>query len=111
MVIFDCLHATTETNLHKLKLLKTGRKVYFSERDFSIPLKPRPNSYIVYEMKRQFPSILIIDLNDAMCKDRKCDLEIDNTIVYRNFNHLNTSGAELIAKRYIELKGNPLKNL
>ena len=111
VIIFDCLRATTETNLHKLKLLKTGRKVYFSGRDFSIPFKPRPNSYIVYEMKRQFPAILVIDLNDAMCKDGKCALEIDNTIVYRNFNHLNTSGAELIAKQYLKLKENPLKNL
>ena len=62
-------------------------------------------------MKRQFPAILVIDLNDAMCKDGKCALEIDNTIVYRNFNHLNTSGAELIAKQYLKLKENPLKNL
>jgi SGNH domain (fused to AT3 domains) len=111
VVIFDCLRNTTEMNLHKLKLLKTGRKVYFPERDFSIPLYPRPSSYIVYEMKRRFPSILIIDLNDAMCKDGKCDLEIENTIVYRNFSHLNTSGAVLIAKKYLQLKGNPLKKL
>jgi hypothetical protein len=44
-----------------------------------------------------------------MCKDGKCDLEIEKTIAYRNFNHLNTSGAELMAKKYIQLKGNPLK--
>ena len=111
IVIFDCLRTTTEMNLHKLKLLKTGRTIYFSERDFSIPFYKRPNNYIVYEMKRRFPSILIIDLNDAMCNDGKCGLELENTIVYRNFSHLNTSGAKLIAEKYLRLKGNPLKNI
>ena len=109
IVIFDCLRPTTVVNLHKAKLYKSGNKVFFKDRDFSIPYTPRPNDYIVYELKRKFPSVQIIDLNDAMCKDGKCNLEIEKTIAYRNFNHLNTSGAELIAKKYIQLKGNPLK--
>jgi hypothetical protein len=98
-------------NLHKSKLLKAGLPTYFTQRDFSIPAYPRPYSYIVYEMKRKFPSIIIIDLNDVMCHNGKCELEIDSTIVYRNGNHLNTSGARLIGERYLKLKGNPLKKL
>jgi len=109
VVIFDCLRATTELNLHKAKLLKSGNKVFFSDTDFSIPMHERPKEYIVYVMKQKFPELIVINLNDAMCKDGKCDIQINNTIVYRNFNHLNTSGAEMIAKKYIELKGNPLK--
>lgn len=111
VVIFDCLRATTVINLHKAKLFKSGEKVFFKERDFTIPFTPRPYDYIVYALKRKFPSILVIDLNDTMCKDGKCDIELEKTIVYRNFNHLNTSGAELMAKKYIRLKGNPLKNI
>ena len=109
VVIFDCLRASTELNLHKAKLVKSGNRVFFNETDFSIPKYERPKDYIVYFMKQKFPELMVIDLNDAMCKDGKCEIQLDNTIVYRNFNHLNTSGAEMMAKKYIELKGNPLK--
>lgn len=111
IVIFDGLRKIDESNLHKAKLVKAALPIYFSKKDFSIPCLPRPYNYIVYEMKRKFPSIIVIDLNDVMCKDGKCDLEINNTIVYRNTNHLNTSGAQLIGEKYLKLKGNPLKNL
>ena len=111
IVLFDCLRSTSEMDLHKLKLLKTGQTVFFTQRDFSITFTRRVQNYIVYELKRKFPAIIVIDLNDAMCKDSKCDLEINNSIVYRNFNHLNTSGARLIGEKYIKIKGNPLKNL
>jgi peptidoglycan/LPS O-acetylase OafA/YrhL len=111
IIIFDGLRATSDMNLHKSKLVKAGIHVYFTQKDFSIPATPRPYNYIVYEMKRKFPSLIVIDLNDAMCKDGKCDLKIDNTIVYRNQNHLNTSGARQIGEKYLKLKGNPLKNL
>ena len=109
VVIFDCLRASTELNLHKAKLVKSGNMVFFNDTDFRIPMYERPKDYIVYVMKQKFPELVVIDLNDAMCKDGKCDIQLDNTIVYRNFNHLNTSGAEMMAKKYIELKGNPLK--
>lgn len=109
VVIFDCLRASTELNLHKAKLVKSGNMVFFKDTDFSIPMYERPNDYIVYVMKQKFPEVVVIDLNEAMCSDGRCDIQLDNTIVYRNFNHLNTSGAEMMAKKYIELKGNPLK--
>jgi peptidoglycan/LPS O-acetylase OafA/YrhL len=111
VVIFDCIRSTDEINLHRIKLVKTNQAAFFSQRDFSIPSSPRTDDYIVYEMKRRYPSILIVDLNDALCKDGKCDIEINNTIVYRSFNHLNTSGAKLMGERYLRLKGNPLKGL
>jgi peptidoglycan/LPS O-acetylase OafA/YrhL len=111
IIIFDCPRVTSETDLHKLKLLKSGLPIFFSQKKFSIPLTPRPYNYIVYEMKRKFPSILIIDLNDVLCKSGKCDVEIDNMILYRDPTHLNTSGGRLIGEKYLKLKGNPLKNL
>jgi hypothetical protein len=111
IVVFDGLRKISDVNLHKSKLLKSDLPIYFTQKDFSIPATPRPYNYIVYEMKRKFPSLIVIDLNDAMCKDGKCDLKINNTIVYRNENHLNTSGARQIGEKYLELKGNPLKNL
>lgn len=109
VVIFDCLRETTNMNLHKLKLIKIGRSTPFKKDDLLIPKTKRPTGYLIDVLKAQFPSIIIIDLNDAMCNDNTCELQIENTIVYRNADHLNTSGAKLMGERYLERIGNPLK--
>ena len=106
--IFDSLGSTSDMNLHRAKLVKAKIPVYFSERDFSIPEIKRQNNYIVYEMKRKFPSIIVINLNDIICKNGKCKIELNNTIVYRNSNHLNTSGARLLGEAYLKTHINPL---
>ncbi|MES2575423.1 MAG: acyltransferase family protein [Bacteroidota bacterium] len=111
IIIFDPLRKMTDLNLHKAKLVKSKRTVYFSEKDFSITEYKRPNNYIINEIKRKFPSIIIIDLNKLMCKNGKCDIELENTIVYRNSDHLNTSGARLLGELYLKTYGNPLKIL
>ncbi len=111
IIIFEALRTTTEINLHRAKLVKAKIPVYFSQREFSFIQYKRPKNYIINEIKRKFPSIIIINLNDVMCKDGKCEIDINNTIVYRNPDHLNTSGAKFIGEKYIKIKGNPLKNL
>ncbi len=111
IVIFDPLRNTTELNLHKAKLIKGGLPIYFSEKNITIPEYKRPTDYIVYEMKRKFPSIIVIDLNEVMCHNGNCEIEINNTIVYRNINHLNTSGARLIGEAYLKTHNNPLKEI
>lgn len=110
IIIFDALRKMTDLNLHKAKLVKAKKTVYFSQKDFSIVEYERPNNYIIYEIKRKFPSIIIINLNDVMCENGKCDIELNNTIVYRNADHLNTSGAKLLGELYLKKYGNPLKN-
>lgn len=111
IIIFEALRATTEMNLHRAKLVKAKLPVYFSQRQFSFTAYKRPNNYIIHEIKKKFPSIIIINLNDVMCKNGTCKIDLNNTIVYRNPDHLNTSGAKLIGESYIKAKGNPLKNL
>lgn len=109
IVLFDCLRETTDMNIHKLKLIKIGRSTPFTKEDLLISKTKRPAGYLIDVLKAQFPSIIIIDLNDAMCDDTTCELQIENTIVYRNSDHLNTSGAKLMGERYLERKGNPLR--
>lgn len=107
--IFDPLRKMTDLNLHRAKLVKAKRSVYFAEKDFSITAYKRPKHYIIDKIKQQFPSIVIIDLNKVMCKDGKCKIKLNNTIVYRNSDHLNTSGAQLLGESYLKTYGNPLK--
>jgi len=111
VVIIDHLRGTSEVNLHKMKLYKAEMGAQFLKKDLLIPFYKRPERYIVNEIKKRFPSVTIIDLNDVMCIDGKCDYELNGGIVYRDFYHLNISGARSIGEKYIEEKGNPLKVL
>ena len=109
VIIIDPLRTVSQMNLHKMKLLKTNNGSSINKQDLLIPFYKRADDYIVYEIHRKYPQVTIINLNDVMCYDTSCNYEIDNSIVYRNGNHLNTSGANLLAKKYILEKGNPLK--
>jgi peptidoglycan/LPS O-acetylase OafA/YrhL len=111
VIIIDPLRTVSQMNLHKMKLLKTNNGSSINKQDLLIPFYKRADDYIVYEIHRKYPQVTIINLNDVMCYDTSCNFEIDNSIVYRNGNHLNTSGATLLAKKYILEKGNPLKFL
>jgi peptidoglycan/LPS O-acetylase OafA/YrhL len=111
VIIIDPLRTVSQMNLHKMKLLKTNNGSSINKQDLLIPFYKRPDAYIVYEINRKYPQVTIINLNDIMCYDTSCNYEIDNSIVYRNGNHLNTSGATLLARKYILEKGNPLKFL
>jgi peptidoglycan/LPS O-acetylase OafA/YrhL len=111
VIIIDPLRTVSQMNLHKMKLLKTNNGSSINKQDLLIPFYKRADDYIVYEIHRKYPQVTIINLNDVMCYDTSCNYEIDNSIVYRNGNHLNTSGATLLARKYILEKGNPLKFL
>ena len=111
VIIIDPLRTVSQMNLHKMKLLKTNNGSSINKQDLLIPFYKRADAYIVYEIHRKYPQVTIINLNDIMCYDTSCNYEIDNSIVYRNGNHLNTSGATLLARKYILEKGNPLKFL
>ena len=111
VVVFTNLRATTRANLHRLRLFKTRDVIFFEDRDFTIPYEEWPENFIVSEMKRRYPSIIIIDPNPVMCDSTRCSLEIDETLIYRSRDHLNTKGATLLGNKYLQLVGNPLRQL
>ena len=102
--------ATTTKNLHKLKLVKGGGFVYFDEYQDKIPQPPQHHLSILNEMKRRFSNITYIDMKDVMCEKKQCAVSLKGTIIYRNSNHLNTSGAALIGERYLHTIGSPFSN-
>mgnify|MGYP005994676773 CR=1 FL=1 len=104
------LPMTTSENLHRLKLLKASDFVFFNEEADPIIRPTYKDSQIVKDIKQRFPSINFIDLKDVMCDNNQCDLVLNDVIVYRNNDHLNTIGAKLIAEKYLMEFGNPLKS-
>jgi peptidoglycan/LPS O-acetylase OafA/YrhL len=111
IILIDCLLPINEMDLHKAKLIKTGKPIYFEERNIKVPNKILPKNYIVNEIKHKFPTVIIIDLKDVMCNSGKCDISINNTIIYKDASHLNIIGAKLLGEKYLKLKTNPLIKL
>ncbi len=111
IVIIDHLMITNDFNLHKMKLNKVQTGFQFPKEELLIPYPKRIDKHIINEIKKRFPSVIIIDLKDVMCNDAKCDYMINEEIVYRDYGHLNISGTRMIAKKYLEVKGNPLRVL
>ena len=109
IVIFDCLNRMPEMKLHKLKLAKAYPK-YFSESPI-FEAQKRSDHYLVYELKRKFPSLIVIDLNETVKIGTKFTTTLHNSIVYRNEDHLNISGAKQVGEKYLLLHENPLKKL
>jgi len=109
IVIFDCLRPITEMKLHKLKLAKAYPD-YFDE-EVTFDEVNREENYLVFEIKHKFPSVLVIDMNEGVRENGKLTTKLENTIIYRTFDHLNTSGAKLIGEKYLLKNGNPLKEL
>ena len=105
------LPATNPIHLHKMKLAKGSDFVFFDDIDYSVRQPPRGSNHIITIMKSRFPSISFIDLQDVMCEKGRCDLILNDTILYRNSNHFNTSGAAMVAQKYLAEKGNPLKTV
>ena len=57
IILIDCLLPINEMDLHKAKLLKTGKPIYFEERNIKVPNKILPKNYIVNEIKHKFPTV------------------------------------------------------
>ena len=109
IVIFDCLRTMPDMKLHKLMLTKAYPKNYYESYIFTP--KPRTSDYLVYRIHEKFPQIIIIDMNESVkINETQFTTQINNSIVYRNEDHLNTSGARLLGEKYLKLHTNPLKN-
>lgn len=59
----------------------------------------------------KYPKMVVIDPAEIMCNQKDCLSEIDGLPLYRDGNHLNHLGSELIGRRYIEKFGNPLLSI
>jgi peptidoglycan/LPS O-acetylase OafA/YrhL len=111
VTIIFALPPTTAENLHKLKLIKGNRFVFFENDTSSIELPKYWESGMAIEIKKRFPQINFIDMKDVMCHNKECQLTINGVVVYRSNDHFNTIGGRLMAEKYLTEIGNPLKDV
>lgn len=66
---------------------------------------------LVDKLAAKYPKMLVIDPTKVMCNEVSCFTEINGIPLYKDSNHLNYMGSELIGQLYIARFGNPLSTL
>lgn len=59
------------------------------------------------ELAAHFPDLRFIDPLPLLCDEHHCDVLIDQVPVYRDRDHLNATGSELLGAEYRKLHGSP----
>lgn len=81
------------------------KKVAFGrgECEFKIQAKQQELTLKLYKMLSQINIVEFININSILCNDGLCQTNINGVPLYRDGNHLNHYGSQVIAKKYILL--------
>lgn len=52
---------------------------------------------VINRISKKFDNVQVIDFNQLFCKNGQCEVKINNIVMYKDFNHLNRYGSELVA--------------
>jgi len=63
---------------------------------------------MIDDLKGRYPTLIVVDLEAAQCRDGRCTTVIDGTPTYDDTHHLNAFGAAMLERRYRERFANPL---
>ncbi|QAB29153.1 acyltransferase [Pantoea ananatis] len=58
-------------------------------------------------LKKDYPSLIIIDIKDAQCAHNLCVTEVKGSPIYRDVGHLNDYAAHIFGEEYLKMEGNP----
>lgn len=64
---------------------------------------------VIDELAREITALVVLDPSALICTDGRCQLELSGVPIYRDDDHLNRHGSELLGRLYIEQLGNPLR--
>jgi len=68
-------------------------------------------SNLVQNIRSKYPQLIVLRPQDIICTGKICKMDVDNTPIYRDEDHLNEVGAKLLGEKYILSIGNPLKKI
>lgn len=60
-------------------------------------------------LKKEYPSLIIIDPKKIQCKNNSCISHVDSIQVYRDVGHLTDYASYVFGERYLNEFGNPLR--
>lgn len=65
---------------------------------------------IIFDLKKKYPNIVLMDLEKVICSEGKCYSSISGIPIYNTGHgnsHLDAAGSQLLGERYIQKVGNP----
>jgi peptidoglycan/LPS O-acetylase OafA/YrhL len=81
-------------------------------KDLACNTKHNTNKLIgelVTSALHKYPEIITIKPQKLLCTDNNCRMMLNNTPLYRDEDHLNEIGAEMMGKEYLAKYGNPFQ--
>lgn len=88
-------------------LRASANKCYFAQEKYLSDFSEW--NTLLKKLKKQYPSLIIIDFNDIICKNEKCYSSLNNIPLYRDNQHLTYNGSKEIAIEYLKNHENPFK--
>jgi len=84
------------------------KKIIFDDSlDCSISLTDNPFISTAFsQIQKRFSQVLIIKPSELYCINNECSMMLKNTPLYRDDDHLNERGAEILAVKYLEQYAN-----
>ncbi|MBJ8444700.1 acyltransferase family protein [Acinetobacter bereziniae] len=67
--------------------------------------------HILATLKKQHPTLTIIDFNDIICSETKCYSSLNGIPLYRDHQHMSYSGSREIAIEYLKTHENPFSKM
>ena len=64
---------------------------------------------IFNKMKKDYPSLIVIDPKDVQCSGNICKTDIDGIPVYRDVGHITDYASYIFGKEYLIKSGNPFQ--
>ena len=61
------------------------------------------------QLKDFYPQIIIVKPSELYCQGSACKMQLDDTPLYRDEDHLNEVGAKKLAQKYLSLYPNIFK--
>lgn len=92
----------------KLRQPYHGECEFDADNGFERDKRKQVSDFFV-EMKKKYPTLVVIDVQAVACTDGKCVAQIDGAPIYNDANHLTPYGSAMLASRYLSRFGNPLR--
>ncbi len=67
-------------------------------------------SQVFARLRDKYPTLRFVDPLDVQCVGPRCLAVVDKTPIYDDTHHINTYGATLLGKWYLQRHGNPLRD-
>ncbi|WP_369788889.1 acyltransferase family protein [Rouxiella sp. WC2420] len=90
------------------------RTEYIPNSCETVPIRNQNTDWFIpifNQLQVKYPTLIFIDPQDARCNGKKCLMEFDGIPLFADDNHITAYASHKLGKLYLQIKGNPLKEI